>query len=81
MNEFEILEIHHIAGQEDVLLKIQTRNIDSLEDTLIKISEIKGVARTRTMICLSSVEPEFDKPIRFEEEAEYEQTDILWHLT
>lgn len=62
MDELEILEIHHIAGQEDVILKLKTRNIDSLETILINVSEMKGVARTRTLICLSSLEPGFDMP-------------------
>ncbi|MHA1969379.1 MAG: Lrp/AsnC family transcriptional regulator [Candidatus Hodarchaeales archaeon] len=62
MGELEILEIHHIAGQEDVILKLKTRNIDSLETILIEVSEMKGVARTRTLICLSSLEPEFEMP-------------------
>lgn len=62
MNELEIMEIHHIAGHEDVILKLKTRNIDSLESILINVSDMKGVARTRTLICLSSLEPEFEMP-------------------
>lgn len=59
MKELEILEIHYIAGADDVLLKIKTRNVDSLETSLMKIKELKGIARTRTMISLSSVEDSF----------------------
>ncbi|MFX0085135.1 MAG: Lrp/AsnC family transcriptional regulator [Candidatus Hodarchaeota archaeon] len=77
MKELEILEIHHITGEEDVLLKVQTRNIDSIEMILIKISEIEGVARTRTMICLSSVEPEFKMPKNYPSL----ERDLLWNFT
>lgn len=59
MDELEILEIHHIAGQEDLIIKIRTRNIDSLEINLIKLNRLKGVARTRSIVCLSSFESDF----------------------
>lgn len=56
MDELEILEIHHIAGQEDLIIKIRTQDISSFEANLIKLSRLKGVARTRSIICLSSFE-------------------------
>ncbi|MFX0183293.1 MAG: Lrp/AsnC family transcriptional regulator [Candidatus Hodarchaeota archaeon] len=59
MEELEILELHHVAGQEDLILKIRTRNIDTLEVNLIKITQMKGISRTRTVMCLSSVEQYF----------------------
>lgn len=59
MDEIEILEIHHIAGQEDVIIKIRTRNIASFEQNLIKLSRLEGVARTRSIICLTSFERNF----------------------
>lgn len=59
MDELEILEIHHIAGQEDVIIKIRTRNIASFEQNLIKLSRLEGVARTRSIICLTSFERNF----------------------
>jgi Lrp/AsnC family leucine-responsive transcriptional regulator len=77
MKELEILEIHHITGQEDVLLKIQTRNIDSLESILINISDIEGVSRTRTMICLSSVVTEFEMSQNYPNM----ERDLLWNFT
>ena len=55
MEELEILEFHHVTGGEDVVLKMKTTNIDSLEANLMKITQLEGVLRTRTMICLSSV--------------------------
>jgi Lrp/AsnC family leucine-responsive transcriptional regulator len=59
MDELEILEVHHIAGQEDVIIKIRTRNIASFEQNLIKLSRLEGVARTRSIICLTSFERNF----------------------
>lgn len=59
MDELELLEIHHIAGQEDVIVKVRTRNIASFEQILIKLSRLEGVARTRSIICLSSFERNF----------------------
>lgn len=59
MDELEILEIHHIAGQEDVIIKVRTPNIASFEQNLIKLSRLEGVARTRSIICLTSFERDF----------------------
>ncbi|MHA2295904.1 MAG: Lrp/AsnC family transcriptional regulator [Candidatus Hodarchaeales archaeon] len=54
--ELDLIEIHYVAGQEDILLKMRTENIDSFGTKLIKISGMEGVARTRTMISLYAVE-------------------------
>jgi len=56
MDELDILEFHVVAGQEDVIVKMRTWNINSFERNLIKISEMEWVSRTRSMICTSSVE-------------------------
>jgi Lrp/AsnC family leucine-responsive transcriptional regulator len=61
MEELEILELHHVAGQEDLILKMRTRNIDTLEVNLVKITQMKGISRTRTVMCLSSVEQYFQE--------------------
>jgi Lrp/AsnC family leucine-responsive transcriptional regulator len=81
MEELEINEFHHITGSEDVILKMKTRNIDSLEANLIKVTEIKGVSRTRTLICLSSVEKSFITKRTLEMAEEYKPQDMLWVLT
>lgn len=80
MEELEILEFHHVTGSEDVVLKMKTRNIDTLEDNLIKITHMKGVSRTRTMICLSSVEGLFHTTIT-DSERQIPPKDILWNFT
>ena len=35
--ELEIVEMHHITGDSDVLIKVKTRNLDSLEHIILKI--------------------------------------------
>lgn len=54
--ELEIVEMHHLAGEYDVMIKTRTRNIESLEKNLAIITSIKGVQRTHTMVCLSGYE-------------------------
>ncbi|MHA2329972.1 MAG: Lrp/AsnC family transcriptional regulator, partial [Candidatus Hodarchaeales archaeon] len=59
MKELELIEIHYVAGQEDILVKMRTRTIDTLRVNLVKISQMGGVARTRTMISLTFIEQNF----------------------
>ncbi len=55
-DELEIVEMHHLAGEYDVMIKMKTKNITTLENNLAIITSIKGVQRTHTMVCLSSFE-------------------------
>ncbi|MFX0185051.1 MAG: Lrp/AsnC family transcriptional regulator [Candidatus Hodarchaeota archaeon] len=75
--ELEIVEMHHIAGDFDVLIKMKTRNLDSLEYNILKIVNMPGVARTRTMICLSSYEQGY--PMK-SADSDKIQTELLWNL-
>jgi len=51
----EVQEVHRIAGEEDLLLKVKIEDTSALEKMLInEVTGIKGVAKTRTMIALSS---------------------------
>ncbi|HEY0614823.1 MAG TPA: Lrp/AsnC family transcriptional regulator [Candidatus Elarobacter sp.] len=50
----EILEIHSVAGDETYLLKVVTRSTEHLDEFLTKIKRVKGVARTRTTIVLTT---------------------------
>ena len=59
INELELLEVHYVAGHEDVLVKMRTRTIDTLRVNLVKITQIEGVARTRTMISLTAFDCAF----------------------
>lgn len=50
----DVLECHHITGEHTVLLKIKTRNTSTLEELIRAIRLIEGVARTETMVVLST---------------------------
>lgn len=52
----EVLECHHIAGDEDYLLKVRCRNTRDLERIISdEIKAIDGVIKTRTTIILATV--------------------------
>ncbi|HYB91492.1 MAG TPA: Lrp/AsnC family transcriptional regulator [Candidatus Binataceae bacterium] len=50
----DVLECHHVTGQHSVLLKVKTDNTSSLERLISTIRSIEGVARTETMVVLST---------------------------
>jgi len=50
----DVLECHHVTGQHTLLLKIKTDNTSSLERLISTIRSIEGVARTETMVVLST---------------------------
>jgi Lrp/AsnC family leucine-responsive transcriptional regulator len=52
--EPDVLEFHRIAGQDCYMIKIRTATNKDLEQVLRRIRSIKGVARTRTTIVLST---------------------------
>ena len=54
--ELEISEMYHLAGEYDVMIKMKTSNISTLESNLATITLTKGVQRTHTMVCLSGYE-------------------------
>lgn len=49
-----VLECHHVTGQHTFLLKAKTKNTSSLESLISQIRNIPGVARTETMVVLST---------------------------
>ena len=57
--EPDVLEFHRIAGEDCYLVKIRTSTNKELEKLLRRIRSIRGVARTRTTIVLST---ELEKP-------------------
>ncbi len=60
----EILECHHVAGEDSYLLKVVCRDTSHLEDLIT--NEIKagvGVGRTRTAIVLSTVKESVALPL------------------
>ena len=50
----DVLECHHVTGEHTVLLKVKTRNTSTLEELIRAIRLIEGVARTETMVVLST---------------------------
>ena len=51
-----ILECHHLAGDDDLMLKVRCRSLAQLEDLLM--NDLKGrfkVTRTRTTIALATI--------------------------
>jgi Lrp/AsnC family transcriptional regulator, leucine-responsive regulatory protein len=55
----EIEECHHVAGDDDYLLKVRCETNQTLDTFLnTKLKEIPGVSRTRTTIALSTSKEE-----------------------
>jgi Lrp/AsnC family leucine-responsive transcriptional regulator len=50
----EVLECHHVTGAHTLMLKVKTRNTETLEDLIDRIRSFEGVARTETMVVLST---------------------------
>ena len=50
----DVLECHHVTGEHTLLLKVKTQNTSSLEELIRRIRSIEGVARTETMVVLST---------------------------
>jgi Lrp/AsnC family leucine-responsive transcriptional regulator len=50
----EILEVHSVAGEESFVLKVMTRSTAHLDELLSRLKAVKGMARTKTTIVLSS---------------------------
>ncbi len=50
----EVLECHHVTGEHTVLLKVKTGSTATLEELIKTIRAIDGVARTETMVVLST---------------------------
>jgi Lrp/AsnC family leucine-responsive transcriptional regulator len=61
----EVLECHRVAGLDSYLLKVVTRDTESL-DRLISdaLRRIAGVTRTHTTVVLSAVKEETRVPLQ-----------------
>ena len=52
----EVVEVHPLFGEYDILLKIECQDIDSIGQVVIsKIRSIQGVTDTKTMIGTKSL--------------------------
>ena len=54
-NETEILACHYLTGDFDYMIQIVTSNSQRLEEMLSKVKRTQEVARTRTVIALSTI--------------------------
>jgi Lrp/AsnC family transcriptional regulator, leucine-responsive regulatory protein len=60
----QISECHHVAGEDDYLLKVRCRGTQDLDHLLAReLKEKLGVARTRTTIVLSTAKETVRVPI------------------
>jgi Lrp/AsnC family transcriptional regulator, leucine-responsive regulatory protein len=50
----EVLECHHVTGEHTLLLKVKTANTSTLERLISRIRSFEGVARTETVVVLST---------------------------
>jgi Lrp/AsnC family leucine-responsive transcriptional regulator len=50
----DILEIHHVAGEECYILKVRTESPRSLEDLLVRLRAVPGISKTKTTVVLST---------------------------
>jgi Lrp/AsnC family leucine-responsive transcriptional regulator len=60
----EVLECHHVAGDEDFLLKVVVRDISEYEHFLLhRLAKIPGIVRVKTTFVLSTAKAETAIPI------------------
>jgi Lrp/AsnC family leucine-responsive transcriptional regulator len=59
-----VRECYHIAGTDDYLLKVYSRDIDDYENFLLRsLTRIKGIDRVKTMFVLSTLKRETGVPL------------------
>jgi Lrp/AsnC family transcriptional regulator, leucine-responsive regulatory protein len=54
LHQADVLECHHVTGDESFILKVKARNTGALEKLLGEIRSIEGVTRTITKVVLST---------------------------
>jgi Lrp/AsnC family leucine-responsive transcriptional regulator len=54
MKYSDVLECHHVTGDESFILKVKSANTGSLEKLLGEIRSVEGVTRTVTRVVLST---------------------------
>jgi Lrp/AsnC family leucine-responsive transcriptional regulator len=50
----DVLECHHVTGGYTLLVKVKTANTSSLERLISQVRSLDGVARTETLVVLST---------------------------
>lgn len=52
----EVLEVHHVAGEDGLLVKVRARDAESLYDlVLLRIGAVEGIENTRTVVVFRTV--------------------------
>jgi Lrp/AsnC family leucine-responsive transcriptional regulator len=71
----DVLECHHITGDESFILKVKSANTTSLEKLLGEIRSVQGVTRTVTRVVLSTAKESqmFDLSEGITESQNYDQ--------
>jgi len=66
VNKLEgVQECHHIAGEDDYLLKIRSRNTKDLDRVIShEIKGLKGIIRTKTTIVMDTTKETFRMPLQ-----------------
>lgn len=54
LQHHDVLECHHVTGDESFILKVKSANTGSLEKLLGEIRSVEGVTRTVTKVVLST---------------------------
>ena len=65
----EVLECHHVTGAHTLMLKVKTRNTETLEELIDAVRSLEGVGRTETMVVLSTNVERTRIPLPVREEA------------
>ena len=65
VRQHDVLECHHVTGEESFILKVKTANTGSLERLLGEIRSMEGVTRTVTKVVLST--PKESQVLEFEQ--------------
>ena len=61
----EVLEVHHIAGEEDFLLKVVVDSVHAFESFLLeRLTPITATGRVKTTFVLSSAKPRGPVPLQ-----------------
>lgn len=59
-----ILECHHVAGEDDYLLKIRCRNTEELDNIITNhIKSLHGISRTKTTIIMRTLKESTALPL------------------
>jgi Lrp/AsnC family leucine-responsive transcriptional regulator len=54
MRHGDVLECHHVTGDESFILKVKSANTSALEKLLAELRSVSGVTRTVTKVVLST---------------------------